>query len=133
MILFLRGLFLVILGSMLAITCWAGSRCPLAAVPEPVASHPWFVATLFEAYWGFVTFFVWVCYKQTSWLARAAWLGAILLLGNIAVASYCLTELFSVPRTAPVAEVLSARRSGPGWIGLVLATAGIALIGCSVS
>lgn len=132
MILLLRGLFLVILGSMLAVTSWAGSQCPLLAVPESVASHPWFIATLFDAYWGFVTFYVWVCYKQTSWLARGAWLVAILLLGNIAMATYCLAELFSVPRTTPVAEVLVTRRDGPGWIGLLLAFGGIALIGFAV-
>jgi predicted permease len=128
-ILFLRGLFLVVLGSMLAVTSWASGRCPLLAVPEPVATHPWFIATLFDAYWGFVTFFVWVCYKQTSWLARAAWLVAILLLGNIAMASYCLAELFSVPRTTPVADLLVTRRTGPGWLGLALAVAGAGVIG----
>ena len=90
------------------------------------------VATLFDAYWGFITFFVWVCYKQTSWLARGAWGVAILLLGNIAIASYCLAELWTGPRTTPVAEMLTARRGGPGWLGLGLAVAGIAVMTLAV-
>ena len=77
MILFLRGLFLLVLGSMLWVTSWASLHCPLFAVPRDVFTHPWFIATMADAYWGFTTFFVWVCYKQTSWLARAAWFVAV--------------------------------------------------------
>jgi hypothetical protein len=121
---FLRLLFLVVLASMLGVTGWASLHCPLFAVPRAVATHPWFLATLADAYWGFVTFFVWVCYKQTSWLARAAWFGAILLLGNIAMASYCLAELFRLPPGGRVAELLTARREGPGALGLALAALG---------
>lgn len=124
MITFLRLLFLVVLASMLGVTGWASLHCPLFAVPRAVATHPWFLATLADAYWGFVTFFVWVCYKQTSWLARAAWFGAILLLGNIAMASYCLAELFRLPPGGRVAELLTARREGPGALGLALAALG---------
>ena len=128
MILFLRGLFLVVLASMLAVTVWAGRQCPLFGLPREVYAHPWFIAGMFDAYWGFTTFFVWVCYKQTSWLARGAWLVAILLLGNIAIASFCLAELFVVPRRTPLAEVLTTRRDGPGWLGLGLALAGVVVI-----
>jgi hypothetical protein len=125
MILFLRGLFLVILASMLAVTGWAGLQCPLFGIPHEVVGHPWFIATLFDAYWGFVTFFVWVAFKQTSWLARAAWFVAIILLGNIAMSAYCLQELFRTPRDGRLAEIFTTRREGPGWLGLVLAALGI--------
>jgi hypothetical protein len=121
----LRALFVVILMSMLWVTTWAGMQCPLFAVPRAVATHPWFIATMFDAYWGFVTFFVWVCYKQTSWLARLAWFLAILSLGNIAMSSYWLSELFQVPNDGKVSDVLTARRPGPGWLGILLAVAGI--------
>jgi hypothetical protein len=127
MIACLRVLFAVVLGSMLAVTTWASLRCPLFAVPHPVAAHPWFLATLADAYWGFTTFFVWVCYKQTSWLARGGWFVAIMLLGNIAMSSYCLAELWRVPRNGRVAELLVARRDGPGALGLALAGLGLAV------
>jgi hypothetical protein len=133
MILLLRALFLVVLASMLWVTTWAGLQCPLFAVPRPVATHPWFIATLFDAYWGFVTFFVWVCYKQTTWTARIAWLLAILALGNIAMSSYCLSELFGVPADRGVAAVLTERRGGPGWLGILLAAAGVAVTAAALA
>ena len=128
MILFLRALFLVVIASMLWVTTWASLQCPLFAVPRAVFAHPWFIATMFDAYWGFTTFFVWVCYKETTGLARVAWFVAIMLLGNIAMASYCLTELFRTPREGKLAELLTRRREGPGVLGPALALVGIAVI-----
>ncbi len=128
MITFLRILFAAVLASMLWVTTWASLQCPLFAVPRPVLTHPWFLATMADAYWGFATFFVWVCFKQTSWVARAAWFLAIMLLGNIAMSSYCLSELFSVPRGGRIPDVLAARREGPGVLGLVLAAIGAAVV-----
>jgi hypothetical protein len=125
MILFLRGLFLVIIASMLWVTSWASLRCPLFAIPHGVITHPWFIATLFDAYWGFVTFFVWVAFKQTSWPAKVAWFVAIILLGNIAMSAYWLSELFTVPRDGRLAELFTTRRNGPGWLGLILAALGL--------
>jgi len=113
---------------MLAVTSWASLQCPLFGVPRAVATHPWFIATLFDAYWGFITFYVWVCYKQTSHLARLAWFIAIMLLGNIAMAAYCLAELFSITSHDSLAGLLTTRREGPGRLGLVLAALGIAVI-----
>ena len=128
MVLFLRALFLLVLVSMLWVTSWASLRCPLFAVPRDVFAHPWFVATMFDAYWGFTTFFVWVCFKQTSWLARTAWFVAIMLLGNIAMSSYCLAELWRTPRDASLAELLTRRHDGPGRLGPALAALGLAVI-----
>jgi hypothetical protein len=101
MIRFLRALFIVVLASMIGVTTWASLQCPLFGIPREVYAHPWFVATLFDAYWGFTTFFVWVCYQQRSWLARVAWFVAIMLLGNLAMASYCLAQLFRTPSRRP--------------------------------
>ena len=128
MIWFLRLLFMVVLASMLAVTSWASFRCPLFAVPREVFTHPWFIATMFDAYWGFTTFFVWVCYKQTSWLARGAWFIAIMLLGNIAMSAYCLSELFTLPKDGRLADLLTVRRPGPGALGLILAAAGLLVV-----
>jgi hypothetical protein len=127
MILFLRGLFIAILLSMLWVTRWASLQCPLFGIPREVFSHPWFIATLADAYWGFTTFFVWVCYKQTSWIARIAWFLAIMLLGNVAMSLYCLDELFRVPCDGRIADVLTVRRPGIGGLGLTLAAAGLAV------
>jgi hypothetical protein len=127
MIAALRALFFVVLASMIFVTSWASMHCPLFAVPRSVASHPWFIATLFDAYWGFTTFFVWVCYRQTSWIARTAWFVAIMALGNIAMATYCLAALSQATGASKAADLLTARRPGPGWLGIVMAVAGVAV------
>ncbi|MDB6126944.1 MAG: hypothetical protein JWM35_840 [Verrucomicrobia bacterium] len=127
MILFLRGLFIVVIASMLWVTSWASMQCPLFAIPREVYGHPWFIATMFDAYWGFITFFVWVCYRQVSWVARIAWFVAIILFGNIAMASYCLDALFRVRKDAKLSEVLVTKSTGIGGLGIFLALLGIAV------
>lgn len=109
MIITLRVLFAVILASMLAVTIWAGSEVALWNTPRAVATHPWFIATLFDTYFAFLTFYAWLAYKETSWAARISWLIAILLLGNIAMATYLLIELFRLPTNAPIQQLLLRR------------------------
>ncbi len=111
MIIVLRIFFILVLLSMLAVTSWASMECALWKTPEHVATHPWFIATLFDTYWGFLTFYCWVAYKETSWPARAAWLVGILLLGNIAMAIYMLILLFKVSADAKIEDVLLRRRN----------------------
>jgi Protein of unknown function (DUF1475) len=127
MITVLRVLFLAVLASMIWVTSWASLQCPLFAVPRSVVAHPWFIATMFDAYWGFTTFYVWVCFKQVSWSARFAWFIAIMALGNIAMSSYCLSELWRAPDDGRLSDVLSVRRQGPGWLGIALAAVGVAV------
>lgn len=128
MLLFLRCFFIVVIVSMLAVTSWASWRCPLFDTPRAVATHPWFIATLFDTYWAFLTFYIWVFFKQTAWLARAAWLVAILLLGNIAMAAYCLAVLCKVPANTPLSAVLTSRNDRPGWLGILLALLGASVL-----
>jgi predicted permease len=78
--------------------------------PRAVATHPWFIATMFDAYFGFLTFFCWVAYKETSNLARVVWLVAILLLGNIAMSVYMLLQLFRLPANAGVESLLLRKK-----------------------
>lgn len=112
MVWFLRILFAGVIASMLVVTTWAGLECPLFAVPRAVATHPWFIATLVDAYWGFLTFFVWVAWKEQSWSARWLWFVAIMLLGNIAMSVYVLRELFAVETNAALRDVVAQRNPG---------------------
>jgi len=105
MIWMLRLFFSGVLVTMLSVTSWASCQCALWHTPHAVVAHPWFIATLFDTYFGFLTFYVWLAYRETSWFARVGWLVAILLLGNIAMASYLLQVLFRLPATAPLAAV----------------------------
>lgn len=112
MIWFLRILFIIVLVSMLVVTGWASSQVALWKTPREVVMHPWFIATLFDTYWGFITFYVWLAYKETSNAARLLWLIAIVLLGNIAMASYLLIQLFRLPAGARIEELLLRRSPG---------------------
>ena len=100
-----------VLIAMLAVTTWASLQVPLWETPRAVATHPWFIATLFDTYFGFLTFYVWLAYKETSNLARVLWLLAILLLGNIAMAIYLLRELFRLPANATMEDLLLRRKA----------------------
>jgi hypothetical protein len=127
MILFLRGLFLVVLASMLVVTSWASRHTPLFAIPREVFTHPWFIATLFDAYWAFVACYVWVAWKEQSAAARVLWFLAIMALGNIAIAAFMLRELFAVPRDADLTAVMTRRNPGKVLLPACLAGVGVAV------
>jgi hypothetical protein len=106
MIILLRMFFLVVLASMLWVTTWASGQVALWKVPGEVMWHPWMIALWFDAYWGFLTFYVWVCYRERGWGGRIGWLIGILLLGNIAMAVYVLVILFRLPADAKMERIL---------------------------
>ena len=106
MILSLRIFFTTVLVSMLAVTFWASNHTPLWKIPSDVSCHPWFIACLFDAYWGFLTFYCWVAYRERSIVCKIGWLIGILLLGNIAMASYMLILLLKLPSYASPRDIL---------------------------
>jgi Protein of unknown function (DUF1475) len=69
-------------------------------------SSPWAVATLFDAYFGFVTFFVWVCFKERSFAAKMIWFVLIMGLGNIAMSGYVLIQLFRLKSEEPLSSLV---------------------------
>ena len=127
MLWFLRLLFIVILGSMLAVTSWASSQCALFAIPRDVFTHPWFIATLFDAYWAFVTFMVWVGWKEQWSVARILWFIAVILWGNIAMSLYMLGELFRIQKIDRISDVFCQRRSGRLELPAILTILGVVI------
>ena len=125
MIIFLRVLFLVVIASMLAVTTWASLHTPIFSIPRDVFTHPWFIATLFDAYWAFIAFYVWVAWKEQSAAARIGWFVAIIALGNIAMAVYMLRELFAVPADGPLDPVFTRRNAGSVLLSVLLGAAGV--------
>jgi Protein of unknown function (DUF1475) len=109
----LRVLFGFILLSMIVVTSWASLQQPvwewggLTQAPD----NAWTIATLFDAYYGFITFYVWVAYKERRWLPRIGWLIAILLLGNMAMSGYILLQLRRLPANEPLARILTAQNA----------------------
>ena len=107
----LIGLFSVILVVMIGVTVWAGSNSSLLdpAVRAAYNAQPWAIATLFDAYCGFITFFVWVAYRERGAGIKLLWLVLILVLGNIAMSSYVLLQLFRMKQGEPLMSLLAPR------------------------
>lgn len=127
MIIFLRLLFIVVIASMLWVTSWASLQQSLGAFARSATIRdPWVIATLFDAYWAFITFYVWVAWKEQSLVARILWFVSIILLGNLAMSAYLLVQLFAVPAAGPLAEVFTRRQ--PGRLALPAGLTGAAII-----
>ncbi len=101
--------FALILLGMLVVTTRASLDTAIWDVSPEVLGDLWFQATLADAYFGFLTFYVWVAYKEQSWLARIGWVVLVLTLGNIAMSIYVLVQLFKLPADAPLRDLLLAK------------------------
>lgn len=97
----MRGLlaawFVFVLLAMVAVTTWAGLRENVLAAFVRLAQDPWSLATLLDAYFGFLAFWIWLAWKEGSYPLSILWLVAILLLGNLAMAAYALIQLWQSP------------------------------------
>ena len=87
------AIFSSILLSMLAVTTVASLDRSVFKAGAELWPDRWFQATLADAYCGFLTFFVWVAWREKSWPRSAAWFIGIMLLGNIAMSVYVLTQV----------------------------------------
>ena len=107
------------LAALIGVSIWAtGHQSIVPAINDLVTNpaggnNPWFVATLFDAYFAFLWFWLWIAYKETSWFARGAWLIAVLLLGNMAMAAYALITLVKLPAGATIEDFLLRRSRTP--------------------
>ena len=107
--LFLKLLFIAVFVVMVAVNVRAALAMDIRASLPLFGSNPWAVATLYDAYCGFLTFYVWVAYKERALWARLLWFVLIMGLGNIAMSSYALKELFRLKAGEPVWKVLERR------------------------
>ena len=104
-----------VLAALIGVSIWATGHIAIMTsirdvIGQPGAgNNPWLIATLFDAYFGFLWFWLWVAYKETSWLVRGLWLVAILLLGNIAMAAYMLIQIGKLRSGATVQDLLLRR------------------------
>ena len=112
----LSAFALLVLASLIAVSVWATDKVGIMAAINDLAanaavgpSNPWFIATLFDAYFAFLWFWLWVAYKETSWIARGVWLLLILGLGNMAMAVYVLIQLMRLPADARIEQLLLRR------------------------
>lgn len=104
-------LFAAILTGMLWVTISAGRAENMFDVGPRLWAEPWWVATLWDAYCGFVTFYVWVFYKESNWIARIIWFMLIMTLGNIAMSVYVMIKLSRLPANAIWADLLLRKQT----------------------
>lgn len=109
----LKILFAGIVIYMVCMTTWVSLHKSILLSPDEFswAHSPWAVATLFDAYFGFITFYAWVFYKETGGVARLAWFVLIMGLGNIAMSSYVLIQLFRLRPEQPASDILLRSRA----------------------
>jgi len=98
--LFLKCLFGFIFLFMIVMTVRTSMEVPVWRAS--FSGNPWAWATLYDAYFGFITFFCWVAWRERSVAVKVIWLLLILLLGNIAMSLYVLIQLFSLTPEEPV-------------------------------
>jgi len=110
----LKLLFSFILVSLAAYTSWASTQQAVwdwqGLVREP--DRWWTIATLIDAYYGFLTFYVWVFYKEARAAGSIGWFVGVMLLGNMAMAAYVLRELARLRDDQPL-QALLLRRTDP--------------------
>lgn len=89
----LQLLFVLILVSMIGVTTWASLDRDIFTAGSELIKDRWFIATLMDAYFGFLTFFVWVAWREVTMTRRLVWFVLIMCLGNIAMSAYVIWQL----------------------------------------
>ena len=104
--LFLKLLFGAIFLWMTVMTIRTCLEVNLWAAWDGYAANPWAVATLWDAYCGFLIFYVWVAYKERTIGRRILWFVLIMGLGNIATSLYLLIQLLRLRAEEPAESIL---------------------------
>jgi len=107
----LKALFALILFAMLSVILIATIDQNIFEAVGNMWPNWWFKATLADAYFGFLTFFVWVAYKELHLWRKLLWFALIMLLGNLAISAYMLLELYKL-QVGDTFETLLTRRNG---------------------
>jgi hypothetical protein len=103
--------FSCVLAILLGLTVVASLDRSVSLAATELWPDPWFKATLADAYFAFLTIYLWVAYKERTAGARIAWLVLFLFLGNFAIATYMLRELLRLRRDGARPQDFLLRRS----------------------
>ena len=94
--LLLKLLFGFIFVFMVVMTLRTSLEVSLWSAWSSFAASPWAMATLYDAYFGFLTFFCWLAWRERSLGVKILWFVLIMGLGNIAMSFYVLLQLFGL-------------------------------------
>ena len=106
---FLILLFGTIFVWMIVMTTLTSIKMPIWDAFATFGDNPWATATLWDAYFGFLTFYVWVAWRETRTAPRILWFFLIMALGNIAMSLYILIQLFRLKKTDSPSLLLTNR------------------------
>ena len=85
---------IAVLVAMLVVTAWASLDANVLVGFQRLLADRWGVATLFDAYFGFLWFWLWILYKEAGLGRSLLWLVLLFALGNLAMAAYVMVQLF---------------------------------------
>jgi hypothetical protein len=105
----LRLWFALCLATLAVLTLGASLDRDVVTAARDLAADPWGLATLADAYFAFVAVWLWIAWRERGWARRLAWLAAILLLGNFAIAAYFLIALAGARAEDPLGSLFGAR------------------------
>jgi hypothetical protein len=107
--LFLKLLFAFIFVFMVGMTIHTSLQQPIWQARGGFVNNPWAVATLYDAYFGFFTFFCWLAWRERALASKILWFILIMLLGNIAMSLYVLIQLFQLKSDEGVAALFQQK------------------------
>jgi hypothetical protein len=107
----LQVLFAAIMLGVVGMNVWAGRQLSVFDSWPGFQANPWAMATLLDAYCAFLSFYVWVAWRERTLLARVVWFILIMGLGSITMALYVLIALARVRPGEPVWRALFPPRS----------------------
>lgn len=111
MIKILKAIFSAIFVFMVYLTIKTSFESNLFETFPLMLKDPWTVATLWDTYFGFLTIYLWVFYKESTTLSRTIWFVLVMTLGNIAISFYILIQLFKLPSDSSLESLLLKRGS----------------------
>jgi Protein of unknown function (DUF1475) len=107
--LFLKLLFGFIFVFMIAMTVRTSLQVPLWSALHSFAANSWAMATLYDAYFGFLTFFCWLAWRERSLGVKLFWFVLIMAGGNIAMSLYVLLQLFGLRPDQPASALFQQK------------------------
>ena len=99
--LFLKLLFGFIFVFMVAMTTRTSLQVSLWSALPAFAASPWAMATLYDAYFGFLTFFCWLAWRERSLGVKIFWFVLMMAGGNIAMSLDVLLQLSGLKPEEP--------------------------------
>jgi hypothetical protein len=107
----LTSICLTVLAVMLYVTIGASMQQDVLSATRMLWPELWFRATLADAYFGFLFFWLWVAWREESAIQGAVWFVLIMALGNFAMAGYILLQVQRLQTGDGVEALLLRRRN----------------------